>query len=673
MNKTELKDFLKDYQNNSETIILSESKQKDELIAVAKKKGILVDGSFDLAVFKTIYTFTDKANGNKEMTRKQELLRALPTLIGKPVNIDHIRRYIVGYLIDYRFVEKDNKVIAYGIFFKNAFAEEWEEIKQLFKDKKLATSHEIWSDKNKDEILEDGTVVLHDLQIAGEAILLKTTPAFPGAKVLKISVKAQETLDRVKASLEEVNTDKGKYQLVYACVNKDGLCRSIEEDKEIHVADESAKTATPPPVVPQSNQPVQPNQTQKMPIVCVNCGQNFEHEFMAGGVAGQVKCPNCWCVLDQTGKVVYPAQIKNFSISCPECQTRDNWLITESKDRDSILRCMSCSKDYKVTFKDEDPAGKLIKRMQFLRTGKVRCIQCGKYHEYAQISTLKTVDVNCSKCGIKFTFDVGGNERNKREIEKISEIKLNKSNKGVEMITKKECDCELKIAKKSDEHVIKCKECKFRFDYNNVIEYRMGCVKCPNCKTVVDQTGRNLSKQKKNKEETEMSKEETRKLLRKAVAKIRASEEKSRIATASLVEKDSKIEKFVGGIKKFSGEIKTLRKSSKENEIKVASLEKDVEATKKFYMESSKELVKRQASLDGYEHGLSEEDILDPTKYELAVAKKKIAEMEKNPAPKPAMKIDTASLNVGDKPVDDPEEVQKQADVITAKAFPVKE
>jgi hypothetical protein len=88
----QIQEFLQDFEATSELYLLDEGKEKNELVAIAKTKGINLRDNKDLAGFKTIYTFANKANANKARLPKEVLLKALPTMIGKPVDIDHNRR-----------------------------------------------------------------------------------------------------------------------------------------------------------------------------------------------------------------------------------------------------------------------------------------------------------------------------------------------------------------------------------------------------------------------------------------------------------------------------------------------------------------------------------------------------------------------------------------------------
>ena len=109
--------------------------KKKELEKIAEARGIKIKGSRDLAVFKTIYAFTDTPNSNGAILPKKELLRVLPQIVGKPININHERRFVVGHYIDYRYKQSENKIMAYGIFYKSNFGKEFEEAKSLFKKK----------------------------------------------------------------------------------------------------------------------------------------------------------------------------------------------------------------------------------------------------------------------------------------------------------------------------------------------------------------------------------------------------------------------------------------------------------------------------------------------------------------------------------------------------------
>ena len=580
----EINTFLRDFEDNSETMLLTEASKQNEIIAIAKNKGIILKDSFDLAGFKCVYAFTDKVNDNKDILPRKELLRVLPSLIGKPVNLSHIRRNVVGMLIDYRYVEKEGKVIAYGIFFKNAFSEEWEKFKKLLKKSSLSTSYEVWNDPKKEEVLEDGSKILHDLQIAGMALLFKEKPAEEDCKVLAIAKKNLE------------NSESRK--IVYSCLNKDGLC-TIENKKELTLITASEDT------------PVTQSVSTDLKIVCSNCGENFEHDFVVGST-NQIKCPNCYAILDKLGAMIYPPQIRDFSLSCSSCGSRDNWLILTKNDNEAEVKCLGCASEYGIEFKKTGFSIKHIKELKMLKSISLNCPQCGETIKKTISSAQKKIDLKCSKCGIEFPFDT--TFKRMKKIQKVNPI--------------------IKKVKKEEDKVEK-----------------------PHATEIVNE---------EKSKELELSKRREqamdRKLIRKAVSKIIEAKKKDKLTTA-------KLEKFTGGIKKFAGKVRGLRKEVKGYEVKVASLNENLEEVKKNTIANATKSLKRRTELGDFAKSLTDKDLIDEAKYELAKAKKIIAEKEveeKKTKKKPDLK--TASLNVGDK--EQEEEWAEGRKTVNKNAFP---
>ena len=189
----ELRTFLKDYEVSSTIEFLEKGKEKSDLIQSAKKRGILVEGSRDLGLLKTIYCFTDKPNSNGAIVPSKELQKKLPQIVGKPMNQNHIREKILGFYIDYKYVLKENKAITYAVFFKSNYPEEWKEAKKLQKKGKLSSSFEIWTDKKAPKT---GNFVMTSLELAGGALLYEDEdiqPSFKDAKVLELAKKELPT------------------------------------------------------------------------------------------------------------------------------------------------------------------------------------------------------------------------------------------------------------------------------------------------------------------------------------------------------------------------------------------------------------------------------------------------------------------------------------------------
>lgn len=565
INSKDMRDFLKDFKTNSQTIILEEGKANQELETIAKARGIKLKGNKDLAGFKTIYTFANKANKNRARLPKEVLLKALPTMIGKPVDIDHDRGYVIGHYIDYKYIHKDDMVVAYGVFYKSNFANEWEQAKKLFKKKKLSTSYEIWCPEKKRKYREDGTYDLLEQEIAGGALLYNTEPAFEDAKVLEVAKK-------------NVKNDK---DLVYANKYK----------KEELLTEEEQKTSVP-----------------VVKMKCSNCGEEFD-----SGIEANIKCPKCFAILDKSGNMIYPPQIKDFKLLCPSCKV-NNWLILSNKDEKSNVRCMNCAKEYELTFETEKKK-EGIEGFQFLYTGKVRCLQCGNIIHVAGTSAIKERTIKCKKCGLEFSYDIT-HERTKK-ISAIKELNLDKGEKKVEKSslnefegksfdeTKKIIHDRIEKSKETVEEAKKKYSCSC-VKCGTKVTSEEHCVnqKCPKCGGQMrrtDRPGNGKPDEKKKPIDKSKSKYYKTKVLRKAIAQKKELEKKLDKASKT----EEKVEVLVSGIRKLADKIKKMQK------------------TLTLYEANAKEIIKRKETLGEYANDMTDEEILNDDKFAL-----KKAEME---------------------------------------------
>jgi Zn finger protein HypA/HybF involved in hydrogenase expression len=294
--------FIEDFESKSSIELLEGAKAKD-LQKIAEAKGLIVKGSRDLALFKTIYAFTDRANKNGAILPQKDLLKVLPQIIGKPISVNHNRRFVVGHYIDYRYVQKTNQIVAYGVFYKSNFGEEWEMAQALFKKKKLSSSFEIWSPTNARKFRADGSYELHKMEIAGGALIFQdkdNEPAFKGADVLMIA--------------KTLNVESP--DLVYATKYKESEIVSSDQWKES--VEENLKRL----------------EEEKNPVHTMKCS-NCEHDFESNTLV-DVKCPQCFAILKSDGSMLYPPQIKDFRIACPSCRS-NNWLITSTDYREAYF------------------------------------------------------------------------------------------------------------------------------------------------------------------------------------------------------------------------------------------------------------------------------------------------------------------------------------------------
>ena len=243
MTNLEVEQFLTNSGKTTDIEFLEVGKEKNDLIESAKKRGILIEGSRDLGIIKTIYAFTDKANANKCILPSKEFQRKLPQIVGKPMNVGHIRDLIVGFYVDYKYILKENKEIAYAVFFKSIYPKLWEKAKLFRSRKKLISSFEIWSPDDKRKYFKDGTYELHQMEMAGGALIFEEhgeLPAFKDAKVLEIARK-----DITSCVAEECLVCASKYKTEEILVaDKDYFMENVKEN--IRKLNEEKKTKEQP-------------------------------------------------------------------------------------------------------------------------------------------------------------------------------------------------------------------------------------------------------------------------------------------------------------------------------------------------------------------------------------------------------------------------------------------
>jgi len=181
MEKIKLNDFLKDMSYNTKYSVLDYGKDKSEVDEIAANIGYVFPNN-DLAIFKGRYAYVDRQNLNGCTLPKAEVEQAVGTLRGKAVDFDHLRKRVVGHWIDAK-IEND-EIIAYGVFYKGNFDDDYAEVKTMMENDVLGISFEAWGNR---EFKGDGGYNLLDIEFAGGALLMKTEPAFPGSEVIEMS------------------------------------------------------------------------------------------------------------------------------------------------------------------------------------------------------------------------------------------------------------------------------------------------------------------------------------------------------------------------------------------------------------------------------------------------------------------------------------------------------
>ncbi|KKL78495.1 hypothetical protein LCGC14_2024270, partial [marine sediment metagenome] len=680
-------EFLQDVKVRSEVVFLETgSREHSDLLVSAKKRGILIENSRDLGVIKTIYAFTERPNSNGDRLSSKEFQKVFPQIIGKPMDVGHNRQLIVGYYIDYKYILKENKAIAYAVFFKSSYPKLWMKALDFKKKNKLSSSFEIWSDNNKTIEHRDGTQTLRDLEIAGGALIFEEygeVPAFKDAKVLDIAKKVnlnnyidekclvyaskykqegiivandyfkdsvkenkqkleaerlaeEEKLKKEKALPTKVEDKKvvEKSQEVTPEVKKDEV---VDKDKKIEETPEDKKKDEP--IVPK--------------IKCSNCNHEWEVDSQQEYAMGSEKCPNCFAIIDQTGKMLYPPQIKDFNMACPGCSI-SNWLILSRNEENMSLKCQSCAKEYKIDFEVKKET--IADKINFMYASYVRCPQCSNSVPYAGISSIKEADITCKKCGLYFSFDITREVNKKiskieeivhKVIEKSSErggkdtMELKPNDKNDKDTVSKDSGMSKKVIKEEKvevapktEEVVKEKvtpiEDKSITDSSEIIAKE----KATDTETITTSTDKNIVKVDIIIEPKSVDKYAKSKTLRKAIVKIKDSNKELTTAIRKVELRKVSIKRLVDRIVKLKKEVV-------------------------LYKANAKKIIARRNELG--ETDLIDVDILNDDKFNLAVAMKENVELK-------AKKLNTGSEVLGGKNHSE-EDLKKQHDKIDREAF----
>jgi len=252
--------FLHNLTYDSKFEVLEEGSYSSELIEIASNRGIVLP-AHDLAVFKCTYGFTERFNLNGCRLPHEEVASALNTLAGKAVDYDHFRKNVVGYWLEAKL--EGNDIIAYGIFFKGNFGEDYVQIKELMDKGTLAVSFEAYGNK---EILSEGKYNLRDIEFSGGALLLKTTPAFPGSEVHEMANKRVLEFAKVMTAPKDFITSKEEKD---EGDNSMGEKKKLEKSKDITVDDLKGDL--------------------KRSVKCTSCGLSFK----TAELAKSTKCTSC--------------------------------------------------------------------------------------------------------------------------------------------------------------------------------------------------------------------------------------------------------------------------------------------------------------------------------------------------------------------------------------------
>jgi len=556
-----VKSFLNNVVKNGNVQLLDEGKEKNELVEIAKKRGVNVKNSKDLGIIKTIWAFADQPNENLAILPEDEILKVLPGIIGKPMNRNHVRDQIRGVYVDYKYIKKSKKIIAYATFFKSCFPEEWEEAKELRKQGRLATSFEIWSPDKDHKYNDDGTYEMHNMEIAGGGLLFNhkddpIPPAFPGAVVLDIA----------KKQLPEST-------LVFAKKYDSVICADLEEKQ----------------VVPTDNK-----------RKCSNCGMMLP-EIMDDNY----KCSSCRAILNREGTMIFPPQDINFRLSCvnKKCGA-NNWAVESEKDNKAVIQCLACKAKYNITFAKEFKNlidFPLADAFKMLPNKTYICPQCNTSCGINSVSELKpnNVIVKCRSCGLKFPNDIS-----KNKVRIISNIEvliaeLKKQTEGGEGMEKKVDKVPKEVVEPTQVKEATVEPVIETVEIAEVIE----TTEEQTVEPVVEATKEDIDKivtAKFHEAKVSLLKARIRKLIAKAI------DFKSKLAVVA----DYEVE--LASVKE--GNIKSIS----DKDIEIAKLKEDYEVKLKMYQDNGVTIAQRREELGDFATELSDSDLLNEDKFEKA-------------------------------------------------------
>lgn len=373
LSEKELMSFLQDHLDEGKTSILSKGSEYNELLTIAEKRGYSVQDSKVLKLFKNVYACIDKPNGNKAIL-PEAVLKKLSTIIGKPVNINHIKNYVVGHIIDYRYNIEKKQIITYGVFYANNFPKEYQNIKNIFRQGKLGTSFEVSVAKSQVGHNKDGTRVLNNIhEFTG------------GSIVTKIGMQAEkEAMMEEFATLGELNTvDETEDTVTF------GIGGSID-DKLI----DASVDLTPAPAIATE-------------------GVDVANESNDGDLNSESE------------NIIVPEKVEQLSVRC-NCGSNAWKKVQQISENKEVIQCYNCKSTYEVEYLDEKNTTKdLIKNAsKRLVEGNYRCpnIACDSLINYSFFSNAEKANLKCNKCGVKFSINLNTTKNNKRLAKSIEII-----------------------------------------------------------------------------------------------------------------------------------------------------------------------------------------------------------------------------------------------------------
>ena len=378
--------FLEDISFNTKYTFLDEGKDKDELAEIAKKCRLILP-CHDLAIFKGTYAYVDRQNKNGCTLPKEEVEKALDTLIGKAVDFDHFRKRVVGHWIDVELIK--DEIIAYGVFFKGNFRDDYDDVKKLMEKDTLGVSFEAWGDK---EMKTADTYDLTDIEFAGGGLLMQGEPAFDGTEVLEMSkervLEFASVMKKPKSFVRSI--DEKHLEEAYSCtcikcghkVNSDDThCKDLKCPK---CGGQMRRTERPGPGQGQISKEVE-EVIAALPKEVTTCVS----KKIKGGMTPAQAVKECWAEFKKQSKGQDKEEMEELTelakfyiwdvqtiarlisdVECLSCKEKGyyNILVIDFANNTTKIKCGNCEAEMNV---DLTPTAKLSKKGRKIKDVKM--------------------------------------------------------------------------------------------------------------------------------------------------------------------------------------------------------------------------------------------------------------------------------------------------------------
>lgn len=614
----QIEKFLSDMSYNASFRMLDfgNSKDKEKLLEVAEANGLVMP-SQDLAIFECLYAFTDRQNKNGCTLPKAEVEKALKTLKGKSIDLDHFRKSVVGHWLEGKL--DGDKIIAYGAIFKGSFHEDFDVIKELFNKGNLAVSFEAWGQRVPNKTGYD----LTDIEFAGGALLLKSEPAFDGAGVLELAKSKVLEFAKVMTApnefIREQGTDKDLEEARFYVHDMQGIMRNLGE---VNCPSCEEQGMMDPLMIDY--------QHNKAKTKCINCGGEAMVDLTPPATLTKKgrKIQKMTAIAQSKAISDYASYIKEFE----GVDDRLGMLLEQSLDKAPRLDIAN-----RIDLTDNDFA--IVKSIE-VEQGKNRKIRVLPIHDLAHLNyaqeLISTPAISEFLQQLEISKDTVERKLSRRIMTEAMEKLFKKYNKNTVQEVIQEV-AKVTVGRELSKDELE----KAQLSVTNLQTLKKGpggasdqaLNKLGDVKDGTANSNKGFPGEANSNETSLQTAEITEEQLKTAVTDV------TKIATAKVVE-DAKVAE--------------LQKKLDEANAKLAEIEKAKEAEE---AKKRAELVKarREELTEEFAKDLKDEDLLDEAKFKIAQLTKENAELKKGGAVKPAPKTPDLSKGSKDKNTQDAE------------------